>query len=188
MNDLALQRHKQSVERARSGDREAFSALVNSHYARVWRFLLKWVHNPSDAEELAQETFLAAWQRIGGFRGDSQFSTWLLGIALNLARNHRNRSPAMKEVELPEESLLENLLASGADPADLVADKATLIALEKALGELSGDLREVILLVRLDGLSLEEVSVLLGIPVGTVKSRLFRARDKLAGALAAHLV
>ena len=168
---------KSLVERARMGDRCAFSLLVEEHYKRVWRFLLKWVRNPHDAEELAQETFLAAWRRLSGFRGESQFSTWLLGIALNLARNHHNRSSSQHEDELQEEAHLQALSLD--DPCDLLQQKTMLVALDAALSRLPQEMREVMLLVRLEGLSLDEAASILDIPLGTVKSRLARARGKL---------
>ncbi|MDD3483796.1 RNA polymerase sigma factor [Azovibrio restrictus] len=186
MNDIELHRVKLLVEQARAGRQTAFAELVSMHHLRVWRFILKSVHNPQDAEELAQETFLAAWRSLGSYRGDSRFSTWLLGIALNLARNHCNRSPSRREVELPEAEQLESLLAEGLDPYELVRQKHKLEALQEAMAQLPPELREVITLVRLEGLSLEDAAGLLDIPLGTVKSRLSRARSRLAEDMHAH--
>ena len=168
------------LECARKGDAAAFSQLVDAYYSRVWRFLMKWVKNREEAEELAQETFLAAWRNLAGFRADAQFSTWLLGIALNLARNHHNRSPARKwEVELDENTHLETPAARTADPQVQWEQKASMLALERAIRRLPLDMREAVLLIRLEGLSLEQAAAILDIPVGTVKSRLSRAKDKL---------
>ncbi|MGV3653872.1 MAG: RNA polymerase sigma factor [Noviherbaspirillum sp.] len=175
------------LESARSGDAAAFSHLVDLYYSRVWRFLIKWVKNREDAEELAQETFLAAWRNLSGFRADAQFSTWLLGIALNLARNHHNRSPAKRwEVELDEAAHMETPALRSADPQVQWEQKSSLLALQRAIDGLPADMREVILLIRLEGLSLEQAASMLDVPVGTVKSRLSRARDKLKESMGRH--
>lgn len=187
MNDIQLYRVKSWVEQARSGDQAAFSELVREFHSSVWRFILKSVHNPSDAEELAQETFISAWRSLPTFRGDSKFSTWLLGIALNLARNHCNRSASRKEVALPEEDILESLLPQADDPSDLAQNKQTLVELDRAIARLPQELRDVIILVRLENLALEEAATLLQIPLGTVKSRLNRARERLVEEMFAHI-
>jgi len=180
MNEIASLRSKQWLESARNGDQRAFSRLVEEHYARVWRFLMKWVGNRDDAEDLAQETFLAAWRGLSAFKGAAQFSTWLIGIALNLARNHSNRLPAKnREVELPDEEHLENLLAPAPDPHDLLVQKSTMAVPDRAIARLPREMREAIVLVRLEELSLEEAAAVLNVPVGTVKSRLSRAKEKL---------
>ncbi len=180
MNEVATIGNKILVDRARSGDSEAFSRLVREHHAQVWRFLMKWVRNRDDAEELAQETFLAAWRGLANFRGAAQFSTWLLGIALNLARNHHNRSAARnREAELPDEEHLADLLAPAPGPHELLVQKSTLAALDRAIARLPRDMREVIVMVTLEGLALGETAAMLGIPVGTVKSRLSRAKERL---------
>ncbi len=180
LDDLALARTLRDVAQAVAGDSAAFEVLVKAHYQRVLRFQMKWVRNQADSQELAQETFLCAWRKIGSFRNESKFSTWLLGIALNLARNHRNRGPAKHEVELPEDDHLEALLGSGTAPQDQLEEWQTLSALDRALARLPTDMREVTVLVRLEGMTLQEVASLLAIPLGTVKSRLSRGRAQLA--------
>jgi len=187
MNDIQLYRVKQWVERARGGDEAAFSALVREFHSNVWRFILKSVHNPQDAEELTQETFISAWRSLQTFRGESKFSTWLLGIALNIARNHCNRSASRKEVELPEDNVLESLLPQAEDPSELTRSKQMLLELDRAISRLPSELREVVILVRLEDLSLEEAAALLQIPLGTVKSRLSRARERLTDDMFTHM-
>lgn len=179
-DDLALLRTQRYVAQAAAGDSTAYEVLVKEHYQRVLRFQMKWVRNQADAQDLAQETFFAAWKKIGSFRNESKFSTWLLGIALNLARNHRNRGPAKHEAELPEDDHLEALLGSGTAPPDQLQDRQTLTALDRALARLPTEMREVTVLVRLEGMALQEVADLLAVPLGTVKSRLSRARVQLA--------
>ena len=187
MNDIQLYRVKLWVEQARNGDEAAFSALVQEFHNNVWRFILKSVHNPQDAEELTQETFISAWRSLQTFRGESKFSTWLLGIALNIARNHCNRSASRKEVELPDEHVLESLLPQAEDPLALTQSKQMLQELDRAIARLPSELREVVLLVRLEDLALEEAAALLQIPLGTVKSRLSRARERLSEDMYTHM-
>lgn len=187
MNDIQLYRVKQWVERARAGDEAAFSALVREFHSNVWRFILKSVHNPQDAEELTQETFISAWRSLQTFRGESKFSTWLLGIALNIARNHCNRATSRKEVELPEDNVLESLLPQAEDPSELARSKQMLLELDRAIFRLPEELREVVILVRLEDLALEEAANVLKIPLGTVKSRLSRARERLAEDMFTHM-
>lgn len=186
-DDLAQARTLSQVAKAAAGDSAAFDALVKENYQRVLRFQMKWCRNQADAQELAQETFFAAWQKIASFRRDSKFSTWLLGIALNLARNHRNRGPARREAELPDDDHLEALLGTDADPAANLSERQTLTALDRALAHLPADMREVTVLVRLEGMALQDVADLLAIPLGTVKSRLSRARSQLAVELKDYL-
>ncbi len=188
MNSVVSLADSSYVARARGGDHQAFTQLVEQHHVRVWRFLLKYVGNPHDADELVQETFMAAWQRLPGFRGDSQFSTWLLGIAFNLARNHRNRNHAKHcEVALPEDDFLETLLIACPDPLHLMCQKSTLTALDRAIAGLPEEMRDVMRLVKLDGLSLEQAASVLDKPVGTIKSRLSRAKEQLLGDLKDYL-
>ena len=179
LDEVAQARTLGQVAQAAAGDSAAFDALVKEHYQRVLRFQMKWCRNQADAQELAQETFFTAWQKIASFRRDSKFSTWLLGIALNLARNHCNRGPARREAELPDDDHLDALLGADTSPENHLSERQTLTALDRALARLSTDMREVTVLVRLEGLALQDVAELLAIPLGTVKSRLSRAREQL---------
>ena len=188
MDELALARTLGQVAQAAAGDSAAFDVLVKEHYQRVLRFQMKWCRNQADAQELTQETFFAAWQKIASFRRDSKFSTWLLGIALNLARNHCNRGPARHEAELPDDDHLEALLGANISPEGHLSERQTLGALDRALARLPADMREVTVLVRLEGLAMQDVASMLAIPIGTVKSRLSRAREQLAQELKSYLV
>jgi RNA polymerase sigma-70 factor (ECF subfamily) len=181
MSRLLLIEGERWVEQARNGNQEAFGKLTEAYYSRVWRFLLKWVKNRDDAEELAQETFLAAWRALPGYRAGSKFSTWLLGIALNLARNHHNRTvkKRSRDVELDESLYLETPGGHDTEPDRQYERKQTMRALEDAIGRLPDDMREVVTMVKLEGMLLDEVASVLGIPAGTVKSRLSRAKSKL---------
>jgi len=177
------------VEQARNGSHEAFGRLMDAYYSRVWRFLLKWVKNRDDAEELTQETFLAAWRALPGYRAGSQFSTWLLGIALNLARNHHNRTVKKhsRDVELDETLYVETPSGHDVEPESRYQRKETMIALQQAIDKLPEDMREVMIMVKLEGMLLDDVASILGVPSGTVKSRLSRAKGKLIEEMAHYL-
>ncbi|MDB5839540.1 MAG: polymerase subunit sigma [Herminiimonas sp.] len=176
------------LDNARNGDAEAFSKLTREHYAQVWRFLFKWVKNRDDAEELAQETFMAAWRSLSRFRADSKFSTWLLGIALNLARNHHNRSASRnREVELDETAHLDMPASPGSDPQVQFEHMAAIRALDRALDRLPPDMREVMLLIKVEGLSMEQAASMLDVPLGTIKSRLSRGKEKLLEEMTGYL-
>jgi RNA polymerase sigma-70 factor (ECF subfamily) len=177
------------VDRARNGDQQAFALLVDAYHTRVWRFLLKWVKSRDDAEELTQETFLAAWRALPSYRAGSQFSTWLLGIALNLARNHHNRivKKLSRNVELDETMYMDLPSGSDNEPDAQLERKQAMNALQRAIDGLPEDMRQVLIMVRLEGMQLEEVAQILGIPSGTVKSRLSRAKSRLLQDMGPHL-
>jgi RNA polymerase sigma-70 factor (ECF subfamily) len=167
-----------------SGEAEAYRALVERHERRTYRFLLKHVAQADDAEDLAQETFLQAYRSLTGFRGEGQFTTWLIGIALNVARNHHNRSRAPAGAGDADE--LESLLADTGDPVETAQRLAHLRAVQLAISELPPEQRECVTVIALEGLGYEDASRILGVPVGTIKSRLARARAKLAEAVKDH--
>ncbi len=168
------------VQAVIAGDTFAYRELVERHGHRIFRFLAKHVTRLDDAEDLAQETFLQAYRSLAAYRGDAKFSTWLIGIALNVARNHANRT-APPVASLDDEVL--DGLAGPADPEEAAYCTAKLRAVQRAVGELPAEQRECVALVFFEGLSYEDAGRLLALPTGTVKSRLFRARTKLAAAL-----
>lgn len=173
------------VALAKGGDIAAFSALVERHQNKLYRFILKSVNSPADARDLTQEALLQAYRCLASFNGTSRFSTWLTGIALNLARNQVNRAPRCQFVEYNEENMSgkANTLA---DPPHQHQQKISLGMLASAIEALPPDMREYLVLIALDGHSYEEVAQLLEVPLGTVKSRMSRARDKLRQDLAAQ--
>lgn len=142
-------------------------------------------HAPADARELAQEALLQAYRCLAAFNGASRFSTWLAGIALNLARNHLKRAAPCGLVEYGEETL--SALAAERDkddPERRFRNKAALAMLARAIDALPPDMRERVVLIALEGHSYEEAATLLGLALGTVKSRTSRARQKLREDLA----
>jgi RNA polymerase sigma-70 factor (ECF subfamily) len=159
-------------------DAEDFGIFVAAHQSRIFRFILKGISNISIAEELTQETFLAAYRSLNRFKGESKLSTWVTGIALNLVRNHLNRSDEQRCETVSDEWFL-NRIDGGGDPLQHYEKKEFLKGLHGAIAALPADLREALILVAMEGLSYSAAAEVLGIAEGTVKSRVFRAREKM---------
>jgi len=172
----------QQVAAARNGDRRAFGALVERHRVLLYRFLLRRCRSAEDAQDLAQEAFIIAWTRLPTFDGRSRFSTWLLGIALNLARDRANRASTRREVEL-DEDVERNAPDPSAGPDIQRERRRALGALQQAIERLSPDLRTTLELVAFEDMPYDEVALLLDVPAGTVKSRVNRARSLLRAAV-----
>lgn len=160
----------------------AFAQLVRDEQKRVYHFLLKRLGHADDAAELTQETFLHAHRAWASFRGESKASTWLLGIALNLARNHVTRSPAKRWKHLSDD-VLDGVSSPEADPERATANRRLVRRLAEAMDALSPDMRDVFSLVCLDGMAYDEAARALAIPIGTVRSRVARARAALRAAI-----
>ena len=184
------------VNRARLGDHGAFETLVKHYQSRIYNHVARMVQDPSEAEDLAQETFVRAYQALARFRGDASFQTWLYRIASNLAidasRRRKRRQGQTVSLDEPiedEESALARDFADGTSrtPGEEVASGALRDQVWSAIAELSAKLRPVVILYDLQGLSYEEIASLLGCPLGTVKSRLFNARCQLRDKLRTRL-
>jgi RNA polymerase sigma-70 factor (ECF subfamily) len=182
------------VAQSREGDMRAFGTLIAKYQNRIYNMILRMCGHPADAEELAQETFLKALERIHQFRGQSQFYTWLFRIAANLTISHRRRSGRVRfhsmsgpqEFEESRSAALTAPIARRRNPgpeASAIAGETSRRVLE-ALEELDDDFRIVVVLRDVEDLDYAGIAQVLGLPVGTVKSRLHRARcllkDKLA--------
>jgi RNA polymerase sigma-70 factor (ECF subfamily) len=163
---------------SRLPDERLFRDLVQAHSARLQRFIIKHIGNTSEAEDLAQQAFMEAARSYQTFRGESQLSTWLYGIALNLIRNHLSRAPE-RRYDFVGESSLEDLAAESTSPEEAAAQTQAMRLLQDSLEELPESMRSILLLVGLDNLSYEEAAALLSVPIGTVRSRLSRARAAL---------
>jgi RNA polymerase sigma-70 factor (ECF subfamily) len=161
------------VDRARSGDPAAFEQIVRSCQADIYRFVLHLVRRRSMAEDVTQEAFLRAYRFLGGFRGDTTFGAWLFTIARNCA---------MDALRAEQRIVTVPAVVDERTPPDDPSDRA---ALDAALASVSREHREAFLLVEVLGLSCLEAADVLGVAVGTVKSRMFRARKALAQAIAA---
>jgi RNA polymerase sigma-70 factor, ECF subfamily len=172
------------VAKAVAGDQKAFEQLVSRNRNRVFRFLAQHAVTNAEAEELAQEVFASAHKSIGKFEGKSKFSTWLTGIALNTVRNFVNRNPERK-IERSIDDLTNPSAVMGAradsqlTPSRVTEHKMKVEHLSRAIDSLSPDLRETFVLVVLEDMDYDQVAKQLKVPVGTVKSRVSRARAKL---------
>jgi RNA polymerase sigma factor (sigma-70 family) len=167
---------------------QVFRDLQAQHRDRLVRFVLRHIGHATEAEELAQQAFVEAARTFETFRGDSQLSTWLYGIAMNLVRNHLSRSP-QRLYRFEDASALDDEPAAAATPEQQCSLSQLVRLLERELDGLMPEMREVLLLVALDELSYEDAATQLSVPVGTVRSRVSRARShlrrrmKLAGAV-----
>jgi RNA polymerase sigma-70 factor (ECF subfamily) len=167
---------------------ERFHGCLTKEYRRaLYFFILRRVGLPEDAEDLAQQALVEAARNIASFRGDAEMSTWIYGIALNLARNHVTRSPNRRHV-FESDEVLEETEAPHSDPCDQASQRQELTRLSEALGQLREGSVQALMLVAVDGLSYEEAALELGVPVGTIRSRVSRARaevrQRLLGAAA----
>jgi RNA polymerase sigma-70 factor (ECF subfamily) len=158
-----------TLDRARSGDLQAFEELVRVYQAEVFRFAWHLTNDRSLAEDVTQETFLRTFRFMGGFRGEQRFGSWLFSIVRNCAMDALRRTRA----SLPEDV-----------PAGTVADASARAELNAALRSVTAEHRETFLLVEVFGMSYQEAADVLGVAVGTVKSRMFRARQALCAAIA----
>lgn len=163
------------IEDILKGDRHQFDILVTRYRNQVFRFLLKFIDDPVQAEDLAQETFIAAFQNLESFQGNAKFLTWLLGIARNKVINDINRA-GKRRSKMISNQMLENHQSTEDTPLEYAEKKQRLSLLKKAIDQLEPDLKEVLVAVSMEGLSYDEVANMQDIPVGTVKSKLFRAR------------
>ena len=170
------------IGRIAGGDRLAMQVLFARHHVRVYRFVLRLVRNEATAEDLISEVFLDVWRQAGRFEGRSQVSTWLLAIARFKALSSLRRRP---EEEL-DEAAAEAIEDPSDDPAVALQKKDRSTVLRKCLDALSAEHREIVDLVYYHEKSVEEVAEIVGIPEGTVKTRMFHARKKLAELLKAQ--
>jgi RNA polymerase sigma-70 factor (ECF subfamily) len=167
------------VRRARDGDASAFGVLVRRYQDRIYRHLLQLTGSREDALELVQETFIKAWQALPEWRPEAQFHTWLYRIASNAALDVLRRRKVVGFVPLPDE---HEEASAAPGPETLLDAKQSVIALDHALARLTPQQREILLLREVEGLSYDELSAVLALDAGTVKSRLARARAALAAA------
>ena len=184
-----IDQDEQIVRAVQAGRTEAFAGLVSRHKDRVYAILLRLVRDPDTAEELAQEAFVRAWRGIGGFRGRALFATWLVQIAIHLARDRmreRRRSRMVSLDELIEKSADDSALVdtrSRHDPLSEVSDNDMMKRLEAALGDLPPSYREVFVLHHIEDVPYEEIASLTGDSVGSLKVRAHRARKLLREAI-----
>lgn len=173
------------VEAAQVGDADALSALVQRHQTRIFNFALALTANAADADDLAQETFIRAFRGLQRFRGESSFKNWLYRIATNAAHTQygkRQRRSAVWDTRIESDEVSERHLASAAENVEASAMRRQ--AIDRALAALPAEQRIAVALHDVEGLAYREIAAVLDVPIGTVMSRIFRARRRLRELLA----
>ena len=183
------------VERARDGDARAFEALVNRYKDRIYSYVSRMLHDPIEAEDIAQETFVRAFQSLPHFRGASSLQTWLYRIASNLVidsvRRQKRREDNALSLDAPVDTddgdMQRELADERRGPAELAESSVIQEEVRSAVARISPKLRPVLVMYDLQGMSYQEIAEILGCPLGTVKSRLFNARAQLKEQLEGRL-
>jgi RNA polymerase sigma-70 factor (ECF subfamily) len=180
---------QQLVERVQGGDKQAFGLLVSKYQRKLYRLLARLVRDPVEVEDLAQETFIKAYRALGSFRGESAFYTWLYRIGINTAKNYL----AAQGRRVPSSTGLDSSEVEGIEGGERLRDFDTperhlmtrqiAETVDEAMADLPDELREAITLRELEGLSYEDIANAMGCPIGTVRSRIFRAREAIASRL-----
>ena len=174
---------QQLVQRAQRGDLRAFDLLVLKYQGRIAALVSRYVSDASEVEDVTQEAFIKAYRALGKFRGDSAFYTWLYRIAANAAKNHlvaKGRRPGADATIEDAEGFDEGgLLLESASPEALAMGGELAEVVESALNALPDELTAALMLREFDGLSYDDIADVLGCPVGTVRSRIFRAREAI---------
>ncbi len=170
------------VERVQAGDKRAFDVLVGKYQHKIANLIARYVRDPAEVQDLVQETFIKAYRALGNFRGDSAFYTWLYRIAINTAKNHlvaQTRRPPGSDIDAGEAEQYdgESALKEYGSPERIALKDEIAETVVKAIEELPEDLRTALLLREMDGLSYEEIAKVMECPIGTVRSRIFRARE-----------
>lgn len=174
------------VQQVQKGNKRAFDLLVIKYQRRVMRLLARMISDPAEVEDVAQETFIKAYRALPQFRGDSNFYTWLYRIAINSARNWqaaRARRPMLaNEYENEEGETFSSLdtLTDINTPESVLVSRQVANTVRQAIDELAPELRTAIVLREIEGLSYEEIAKAMDCPIGTVRSRIFRARETIA--------
>jgi len=174
---------QQLVQRAQRGDLRAFDLLVLKYQGRIAALISRYVSDAGEVEDVTQEAFIKAYRALGKFRGDSAFYTWLYRIAANAAKNHlvaKGRRPGADATIEDAEGFDEGgMLSESASPEALAMGGELAAVVESALNALPDELKAALMLREFDGLSYDDIADVLGCPVGTVRSRIFRAREAI---------
>jgi len=183
-----MRRHR-SQRRRRNRDQKAFELLVLKYQRRIERLIGRMVRDADLVEDIAQETFIRAYRALAQFRGEAQFYTWLYRIAVNTAKKalgDLKRDPLVSESALrggdeeDETSTVENELTTAETPETVLAAKEIAAAVNAAMEALPDELRQAVTLREIEGLSYEEIATVMNCPIGTVRSRIFRARESIS--------
>ena len=183
------------VQRAQANDRAAFNEIVLRYKSKVYNYIFRMVHHALDAEDLTQETFLRAYLSIRSFQSRASLNTWLFRIATNLCIDYSRKNKKIQamtsslsmESEEDENESQRDIPDVAFDPQRLLLNKELGMVLNRALSELPEKLRTVVVLYDIEGLPYDEISAIVGCPLGTVKSRLFNARSALRDKLSPYL-
>lgn len=177
---------QQLVERVQRGDKHAFDLLVTKYQRKLGRLIARFVRDPSEAEDVTQEAFIKAYRALPTFRGDSAFYTWLYRIGINTAKNfllaNKRRAPTSTPFDAEEAESFEDagLLHEVSTPENELMSKQVVDVVQTSLQQLPEDLRSALTLREIEGLSYEEIANVMNCPIGTVRSRIFRAREAVA--------
>ena len=180
---------QQLVERVQRGDKHAFDLLVSKYQRKLGRLISRFVRDPAEAEDVTQDAFIKAYRALPAFRGDSAFYTWLYRIGINTAKNHLvaqgRRAPTSTPFDAEEAEDFEDaaLLHEVSTPENELMSKQVVEVVNSSLQELPDDLRTALTLREIEGLSYEEIAAVMDCPIGTVRSRIFRAREAIAANL-----
>ncbi len=177
------------VERAQRGEKQAFDLLVTKYQRKLGRLLARYIRDPAEVEDVAQEAFIKAYRALPSFRGDSAFYTWLYRIGINTAKNYLvaqgRRAPTSTGFDSEEAETFEDgdQLRDINTPESLLHSKQVGETVNAAMEALPDELRTAIVLREIEGLSYEEIAKIMDCPIGTVRSRIFRAREAVAARL-----
>lgn len=181
---------QQLVERVQRGDKRAFDLLVGKYQRKLARLLSRFVRNPEEIEDVAQEAFIKAYRALPSFRGESAFYTWLYRIAINTAKNYlmsagRRATTTSTSIDIDESETLDmaEQVPDDNTPETEMANQQIVQAVNRVVEALPEELREAITLREMEGLSYEEIAEAMQCPIGTVRSRIFRAREAIAAEL-----
>ena len=184
MSDRELD--QQIVERAQRGDKHAFELLVSKYQRKLGRLLTRFIRDPAEVEDVCQEAFIKAYRALPSFRGDSAFYTWLYRIGINTAKNYLvamgRRAPTSTEFDTEEAENFEDAdqLRDINTPESLMMTRQIGDTVNESMAQLPEDLRTAITLREVEGMSYEDIAVIMNCPIGTVRSRIFRAREAIS--------
>ena len=184
MSDRELD--QQLVERAQRGDKHAFELLVSKYQRKLGRLLTRFIRDPAEVEDVCQEAFIKAYRALPSFRGDSAIYTWLYRIGINTAKNYLvamgRRAPTSTEFDTEEAENFEDAdqLRDINTPESLMMTRQIGDTVNESMAQLPEDLRTAITLREIEGMSYEDIAVIMNCPIGTVRSRIFRAREAIS--------
>lgn len=175
---------QQLVERVQRGEKQAFNLLVLKYQHKVTNLVARYVKHPGDVADVAQEAFIKAYRAMPGFRGESAFYTWLYRIAVNSAKNYltsQARKVAVNDIEVSDAEFFDSAdgLRENSSPENLLISEDVKKVIFATIDQLPNDLKTAITLREIDGMSYEEIADIMECPVGTVRSRIFRAREAI---------